>query len=552
MASRFKPITDILSGRFSLSDIPGFPFETYASQQAMYMECDNWITGRALEDQPTTSGAATDLYPLRINPLISTVLKHAYTLFGETIHDGRPLVYPKMIPDGNTEAAIKIAEEAVNALNHLWWENNGRALMLENGILSQVYGGCIFKATYVPWEWDKYGGWRKYPIRIERIHPKSFIGRPNAGDMYRLKEGWIIGEIPYEEAKAWGYSGYDNNPTFVEYWSETEHKTWINRQEIEFPIAEPDMDSPSPDKQNNSRNPFGFVPIVYIPHIRAGGFYGMNAIDHLKGLVKELNLRYGDYGDAVNDDSHVPLAMRNVNGSPMLKRIADGIKVLDLGSSANVTGTEAQPDIYEVHKTRASTAMKDLIDQIISQYRRDSFVPSVAEGEDEGSQRSALTLATRFWPLTSHVGLERIYFGAGLDVLESYMLKILAIKNVEGITEKHTKMRIKQSWAPMLPRDREAEVQEWASRAQNDLGSIEHLIELTRDVDNVPQEIEKIKQWKKDIAKIQSDAQAEARESFMQQNPVQEFNDPLKKQGGDPKKPEKTIAEKRGGGGGKE
>jgi len=410
MASTLQKLTRYVSRRFTLADVPGFPFETYSNQLSAYNECERWFKGYALDEQVSSSGKPTDLYPLKINPLLSTVLKHAYILFGEVTNDGKPLVQPNLIPENDSDKAAKRAADAEEALNHLWWENNGRSLMFENGILSQIYGGCVFKATYVPWEWDKYGGWRKVPIRIERVHPKSFIGRPSAGDMFRLKEAWIVSDMPLDEARKWGYGGYDDNPTFIEYWSDKEHKAWINEDEVSFPLAKPDLGEEQQNNPFNGENPFGLVPLVYIPHVRTGAFHGVNAFDHLKGIVKEMNLRFADFGDAVNSDSHIPMGMRNVNGSPQLKRIADGIDVVDLGSSANITGSENEPDIFELHKSRSSVAMQNLLDELIGQYRRDSFVPAVAEGEDEGSQRSALTLATRFWPLTSHAGIERIYF----------------------------------------------------------------------------------------------------------------------------------------------
>lgn len=545
--------------KFTLSDIPNFPYDAYTNQIAQYLECERWFTGSALDVESSTStGASIELYPLKINPILSTVLKHAYILFGENVNDGRPLVIPKLVPENKSEAASKRAEEAEEALNYVWWENNGRALMFENGTISQIYGGCVFRATFVPWEWDRFGGWRKIPIRIERVNPKAFIGRPSAGDMFRLKEGWITSDLDLEEALKWGYTGTEDRPTFAEYWSATEHKIWINDMQVEYPLANPEIEAfTNKENASNGTNPFGFVPIVYIPHIRTGGFYGINAFDHLKGIIKEMNLRFGDYGDAVNDDSHVPIAMRNVNGSPQVRRIADGIKILDLGNSANITGSESQPDIFEVHKTRASTSMQQLLGEIIDQYRRDSFVPAVAEGEDEGSQRSALTLATRFWPLTSHAGIERIYYGSGLDVFNSYLLKMMATKEIMGITEAHTKMRIKESWAPMLPRDREAEVQEWAQRAQNNLGSIEHLIEMTRDVDDISEERERILKWMADIKKIETDAAIKVSKETPRPAPFgnAEENvskDPNNKEPGRPKvNPEKTSTEKVGGGGGK-
>lgn len=231
-----EAFSELLTQGFTLSDIPGFPQEIYDKQYSVYTESERWFKGDALDDQAVTAGKAADLYPLKINPLIGTVLKHAYVLFGEVTNDGRPLVIPKMVPPKDNEISRKRVDEAEEALNHLWWENNGRALMFENGILSQIYGGCIFKATYVPWEGIENGGWRRIPIRIERVHPKSFVGRPNSGDMYRLREAWIVSNMPLEEAKNWGYTGFDQNPTFVEYWGLKEHKAWVNKDEAFFPI----------------------------------------------------------------------------------------------------------------------------------------------------------------------------------------------------------------------------------------------------------------------------------------------------------------------------
>ena len=533
------------TSKFTLSDIKGFPEQEYQKQLTIYRDQENWFAGVPLDEETMASGKPVQRYPLRINPIISTVLKHAYILFGEVANNGKPLVYPTIIVDGGNEEEKKLAKEAEDALNMVWWENSGRSLMFENGILSQIYGGCVFKASYVPWEGEELNektGWRQIPIRIERVNPKSFIGRPNAGDMFRLREAWIVSDIPFEEAKNWGYTGLDTTPTFVEHWTQEEHSIKINDYEISFPTPIPDFEVPF------SGNPFGFVPIVYIPHVRIGRFHGINAFDHLKGVIRELNARFADFGDAVNDDSHVPVGMRNVTGSPQLKTIADGMQVIDLGSSTNITGNESEPDLFEIHKARASSSMQSLVGELIEQYRRDSFVPAVAEGEDEGSQRSALSLATNFWPLTSHVGIERVFFSSGMDVFNTYLLKMMAKKGLYGINEKHTKLRMKQSWAPMLPRDRQSEVQEWSARAQNNMTSVEHLMELMRDVDDVTEMRKQILDWIEDVAEVQAKVQSKYAPSPLGVSPSPGNTKP----GKPPVKQEKTVDEKVGGGGGSE
>ncbi len=472
---------------FSLQDVEGFPYDQYSKQLQMYRKAEEWFTGKALDKQAGKTGEDIDLYPLRINPLVSTVMKHAHTLFGEVEDDGRPLVRPKLIISGQGDK--EIANAAEEALFRIWWESNGRAIMQENGILSQIYGGCVFKANYVPWD-----EWRTIPIMVERINPKGFIGVPSASDMYRLSEAWIIKRISNIEARQFGFTGDDPNPWWIERWRPENYFIKIN-------------DTPITKNGNpiGGDNPNDFVPITYIPHLRMGAFLGVNAIDHLYGMVKELNLRFADYGDAVNDDSHAALAIKNTQGAP--RQVTVGTRdVTDLGSAIGITGNEPDPDFFEVTKARASVAMKDLTAEIYRQYRRDAYVPAVADGEDEGSQRSAMTLAMRFWPLGSHITTERVFWTAALDVFQTQILKMAAQAKVGGITEAHTKFRMKQKWAPILPRDREADVQEWVQRASADLGSIEHLLELTGDIEDIDEQRKLILKWMEDketiIAKI--------------------------------------------------
>lgn len=483
------------SAPFTLQDIPGFPYERYSEQLSRYEEAERWFTGHALDEQ-AGEGEQIDLYPMRVNPLISTVLKHAFILLGEVEDDSRPTVVPKIA--FQTPEEKELADIAEEALNMVWWENEGRALFMENAIMAEIYGGCVFKANYIPWEEKK----RVIPIAIERINPKGFIGTPKSGSGYRLAEAWFVKEISNVQAQEYGYAGEEPAVWYVEQWNEDEYAVYVDGKLAKKKLSGDEYELGGP-------NIYGFVPAVYIPHIRVGSFLGINTFDHLKGIIKELNLRFGDYGDAVNDDSHAYVAMRNVQGSPTVRALAEGLKVIDLGSPQNISGSEPDPDLFEIRKARASTAMESLVNLIYDQYRRDAFVPPVAEGEDEGSQRSGLTLAMRFWPLTSHVGIERFYWTAGLDLFQPFLLKMMAIKKLGSITEEHTKMRMKQVWAPMMPRDREADVQEWVQRRTADLGSLEHLLGLTGDVENPAEMAEKIMKELERTAEMEAKAMAE-------------------------------------------
>ena len=479
-----------------MQDIPDFPHSEYADRQRIYGENESWYNGDALDETRMRSGKEVDLYPVKINPLRAGVQKHTFSLFGEVEEDDQPLVSPKLVFVDDKQK--KLAEEGEEILKQIWWESNGRAIQWQNGGLSQVYGGCVFQLAYDPW--DKL---LSVPLRIETPHPKYFVGRPSSSDMFRLKEAWIVKPISQEEAYENGYSGAFKSdkdvPWLIEHWTNLVYEAWINNQPVRrfngtewFGVS--------------GINPFGFVPVVYIPHIRIDGFYGENMFDHVIGIVKELNLRVADFGDAVNTDAHAYMGMRNVQGSPDVIELAPGVNAINLGNSMSLAGNDSVPDLWDLRKERASEAMATLVDSLYDQYRRDAFIPKVADGEDEGSQRSGLTLAMRMLSLLWHTQSERVFWTTGLNLLNRMALRMLAEKESAktGITIEHAILRIRQDWSPVLPRDREMLVNEVVARMGANLGSPRTLLEILGDVPDPDQEIKDIIDFVKKIAEAQA------------------------------------------------
>jgi hypothetical protein len=478
--------------QFSGTTDAEFPGDEFQARNTIYTEAERWLNGSALEETVQVGDKDVEKYPVRINPIPSIVLKHTCALFGETNQDDRPLVYPRVLAKDKSEReAAKFAEDV---LHKFWWESNGRSLQFENGMMSQVYGGCVFRLVYDPTD-----PLRSIPIYVDNPHPKYFVGRPSASDMMRLQECWIIKPVNMEEAKL---NGVDPS-TFVDeigwqidYYTPTIYRVTINGQPIRRQIDGQWIDP-------GGVNPWGFVPVVYIPHVRQGtSFYGDNAFTIALGLIKELNRRVADYGDAVSVDSHSYVGMRNVNGAPKVQQIAPNLFAVNVGSGTNITGEGNDPDIFEIQKPSASEPMHTLNEELRDEIRRHVYVPKVADGEDEGSQRSGLTLAMRMWPLTSHIGAERIFWSSGLDLLNRMALAMLRIKGEAGITEKHQGLGLKQNWAPILPRDREMIVNETVSRMGAKLGGPKHLMGMLGDVDDIEEEWNEIVDAAKEITEV--------------------------------------------------
>lgn len=494
-----KSLSDIFTvSDTPLQDIPNFPYSDWEERKAVYEDADNWFSGEELENLSNPTGTTTDLYPMRINPLPSAATKHVATLFGEFEDDGRPLVFPKIIT--SDEKQLKRAEEIEELLYVLWGESHGRALMIKNGFFSQIYGGCVFKATYVPWEaWPSSN--RTYPIRIEAPHPKQFLGYPMAEDDFNLGEAWFVREYTRVQAREYGYTGDEEKVLGVEHWLPDMYEVLIDGKTGRKNGIELKGD-----------NPFAFIPTVYIPHQRDTSFWGTNIIDNVKNILKELNRSWGDLGDAVNDDSHPVIATRNTGSGITIRRINEWLTVMDLGSVTGIATNEAQPDMFEVNKPRASVTMTKVIEETYKQYRRDIYVPPVADGEDEGSQRSGVTLDIRFFPLLSHTKIERVYWTAGLNVFEGMLLRMCAIKQLAAITKEESTWRLKQKWASQLPRDRTAQVDEWTKRSSSKIGSIETFLEAAGDIEDIPRERQRILNWEKDLIAIQTDSELAVQE----------------------------------------
>ncbi len=473
---------------FSLQNITDFPYDEFSDRISVYTECERWYSGSVLDDMKTIKGEEVEIYPVKINPLRSAVQKHTYALFGEVGEDDRPLVSARYVFHDDAERAL--AETAEQVVNQIWYESNGRAIQWQNGALSQIYGGCIFKIAYDPL--DKL---RQFPLRIENPHPKYFIGRPSASDMYRLKEAWFVKPISWPEAQENGYEGQaqpSQTPWLVEHYTDAIYEAFVNDKPVRrwvddkwVPVA---------------GQIWGFVPAAYIPHIRINGFYGENMFDHAKGVIKELNLRVADYGDAVSADAHAYLGMSNVQGAPDVITVAPGLNAVNVGNTLGV-GTQMEPKLWDLNKERASASMKDLTTELYNQFRRDCFIPKVADGEDEGSQRSGLTLAMRMLSLTWHTNSERVFWTAGLNLVNKMLIRMC----IEAVPDsklniEHATLTSKLDWAPVLPRDREMLINEVVSRAGAYVSSPETLFGILGDIQDTDDEIKAILEFQEKLA----------------------------------------------------
>lgn len=451
---------------FALDQLKGFPIEQYNKQIDLYNLLQYWYDGKALEVVVTdkNTGNVVEKYPIKINPIKGTCAKHAARVIGQNTDSIRFGGLPFQIipePDKDNEAQVKTVKDA---LLKVLTDNGFGSAFLSTTIRSQYLAGAVVAVKWLPLE---------KAIEVSTPSPKEFIGIPKGANLNRLREAWIVREISLQDAEALGYKrrSRDDKWWYIEHWTEKEYKIQVNDQVIPDSAGAPQQ----------GENPWGVVPMVYVPHIRIDGFLGTTLItETVKGVIKEINLRWADIGDAVSDDSHDYVAIRNVT-SISTTNIGDDRPIVDLGSSTGL-GTGAEPHMFAVGTKSTSEPMLKFVKDLYAIYRREVNHPAVADGEDEGSQRSSLTLAVRMAPLVDEAEFERLFWTVGLTELARIMLTIMADKQLHGITKEMIEMAMLVKWQPMLPRDREAFSTEAAVRSKNKITANQTLNEMFGDV----------------------------------------------------------------------
>lgn len=457
---------------FNLSRLADFPFSDWSSMQEYYGVYIDWFAGKPLNEQivDTKTGQAVDRFPIKLNPIPGTCEKHAAVLLGNTLESVREGGLPvQFIP--TSEKSPERAEVIAQAIGKAFDYAGGGAMFVDAGITSQYMGGCVWRVRFEAENED-------YPVQVEYVDPVEFFGIPKGNNHWELHEAWFVREINLQDAVARGYTWnkMDDRFYYVEHWTATRVKIYINE-----------------DVLQDEENVFGLVPFVYIPHIRVRGFIGRSLItDTVKGIIKEWNLRFADVGDAVADDSHSILASKGVRGNLQETRLSDGRKVIHLGSKSGIGTNETDPDLIAVNTKSTSEPMVKYNQMLEGQYRKESKHPAVADGEDEGSQRSAATLTVRMWPLISHVELERINWTIGLTKLAKIILMVYANKGIDGITADMVKIPLTIKWSTALPRDREALINELVMRKKNGMSSLRHILEMLGDIVDIDKELEMI------------------------------------------------------------
>jgi len=298
---------------------------------------------------------------------------------------------------------------------------------------------------------------------------------------WELLEAIICFEITQLQARLmYETETSSDNALYQEHWKGESYGITVDGQEIKWGGVE------------LKGKPLTGVPYVYIPHLRAGQFYGVSLLHQKDEMAVEINDRFADAGDIISENARQLPAITNVR-KVVLRRLDNGVTLLDLGTGipGGPEPTIAYPNGIQVNDPTIRWAM-----ELLNLARTEAYTPPVTYGLDEGSQRSSLTLVMRMLPLIVHIRQERTLWTQGLNHLDRKILRIAAEKGIGGITPEMIRdVRIWQEWAPVLPRDHEQLVNELILRLNAGLISPETALERLGDVRDTQTEQKLIKAW---------------------------------------------------------
>ena len=222
--------------------------------------------------------------------------------------------------------------------------------------------------------------------------------------------------------------------------------------------------------------------------------------------IEKLNARLADVGDNINNAAHPIRWIRNYRGDAS-RDLEVGADVLwDLGQG---TPGGENPEVGVLPAQPEPSSTFHFVNFLLDMTRQAAFTSPVAFGEDEGSQRSGVTLSLRLWPLLQQVKTTRIYWSTMLYELHRMILIMAKVRDVgqryDGKLSEHA---VTPNFFDLVPQDQQLLIDEITRRAEQDLISPEEAVaRFGVKAGTEAEEVQRIKDWLTFQAEQQAKAQ---------------------------------------------
>jgi hypothetical protein len=421
-------------------------------------------------------------FPLHINYTRKICDLHNSYLWGQWKRD---IVNFQVMPLDDSEAGAARAQGIEERLYQVWRDSHHNRILFEAGLNGAILGDSVLKV-----HWDALAG----RTVVENIDPYCFFPRWYSSDQRTLKRVLIAYYI--DRADALDEYGIAGNPQWVGNYQNTRalyREIWTPEEKLHY------IDD-IPLTALSGENPYGFIPFVHIGNVPAGNeFWGSSDIADVLGVHDEINRKLADQGDIINYHAHPIIVAVNPAGD---------VRLLEVGPDkvweAKDVGTR-KADYHFLEWRGNQPAVKEHMDRLFQVLQDTSGIPDVAYGRFKGTQQSGLALQIEMLPVTQRAIWKRLLWDDGLRRVNRLILELegrYGGLDVRGVVEGGREVRAYEGipvWAPILPRDRSALVNENVNLVVNRLRS---LVEALEDLgeENPKEERERIFEDLKELA----------------------------------------------------
>lgn len=415
-------------------------------------------------------------FPLKINYTRQICDQHNSYLWGQW---KRQVINFRVLPLGEDEAAKAKAQAIEERLYECWRLSNLNRTLYDAGMNGAILGDAVLKVR-----WDI----ERQRTVVDCVDPYCFYPRWLSSDQRTLKRVTIAYFIDRRDAlEEYGTAGNPkwvgnykgNQALYREVWTPQEKQIWID-DVLLAPLS--------------GENPYGFIPFVHIPNLPvANEFWGTSDIADSLTLNDEVNRKMADQGDIINYYAHPIIIAVNPSGD---------VTDLEVGPDkvweAKDVG-QRKADYKFLEWSGDQPAVKEHMDRLFQVLQDTSGLPDVAYGRFKGTQQSGLALQIEMLPVTQRASWKRLVWDDGLKRVNRMLLALeakfggLDVTGAGGRTYEGIPV-----WAPILPRDRSALINENVNLTANLLRSLENALEDVGE-ENPEEEKERIFQNLKEL-----------------------------------------------------
>lgn len=499
-----------------MSDREIYNAQEWAMRRERYRYYRSWYEGKPLGEtmkrRDRREGGDVRKFPLGIN--LTKLGCDVHTDFARGLKStDDPLVVRAAIDRGDDPDTVEKFEEILN--EYIWEPSRGGAIQQESILEMNIYGGTVLQITWEPWNFDL-----PYRMAVRLIKDPSSINPVwNARDPWRIPECYIGYTITHGEARA-VYNitprSETDPPLYMEHWTKD---SWSVRIDDQVPTMEWDDRTWALE----GKNPWGFVPVYYIPHQRTTSLFGNGEIGD-EDLVKEFNARAANMSDIVMAAWPGMLWGRDFETNPKIQPVMSGghmlLRVINLGRTRGAPGAQP-PELKALPVPDIPDAVSDWQQELISYFQMTRRLSPAVFGMDD-TQSGRITgpaVGARMVSSTNHAGTERINYTTGKTLIDRDIIRVFNERVLSGAFSElgieadsfpidPARVGIRQKWPPILPLDRTADHEEWMERLKEGGTSLREFLR-TRGVDDIEGEMKLIWEELEKRAEIEGMAKPE-------------------------------------------